>query len=175
MARRRGFAPAFRSSARRAVAWSAGPGGIASPTANTKVLFAVASQVLVEKLTLTRILGSCIAEVAAQSVAASFIQIGVGIIGVTEQAFAAGVTSIPSPISDPQEHWLWQWRPACMSEATAPGVNDITAIARMDFDTKGQLKQRSGDVLVGIVDVVLLAGTMTVRVKLDSRVLDKLV
>ena len=165
----------LRQGQRRAVGWSRAPSGLASVTQGTKILFPGSQVLLVEKATITRILGSLSLGLVVQDAANRDLQVAVGIINVEAQAFSVGVTAVPDPLTDPQEHWLWAYYGAPWSEAANPGPTDVPAHQFLQFDVKGQQKVRVGDVLAAVLVLTMAAGTGTVQATLNSRVLDKLV
>ena len=144
MARRlRGFSQGRTSGKRRQTGWEAGPGsltmaeGTLSGSGNLIIGSGIAP--VVDGLTLVRTRGDITMGLrTAGSVGDGFL-VGVGIGIVTNDAFAVGVTAVPSPIDDMDwDGWLFH---KLVNLFTVVGTEDnpVTA-ARIDVDSKAMRK-----------------------------------
>jgi len=112
--------------------------------------------------TLARIRGSAYCHLDAGA-ALDSMTVAVGIIIVKTEAFTVGgVTSMPGPLTDIEQSWIWHhiftMGPAV--SATDDG-GDISRNDRVIIDSKAQRKFQVGEVLAIVWESVVLAGTPT--------------
>ncbi len=172
----RAFRGGFRGSRgpRRSVAWTVGPEGIvAAAGAGSKTAFTNGAVLVTEKATITRIIGRVFYHLDSLTAARQDVEIGIGIVVVSEDAFNVGATAFPGPLTDPESHWLWRVGFHPFSTATDPAMTDIGAAMWFDFDVKGQQKIRVGDAEVGVMEVVSASAVVS-EATMGSRVLIKL-
>ena len=103
-----------------------------------------------------------------------------GIMLVRDQAFAAGAASIPGPLSDLNDEWLYhtffnEHNPFASGGAVAAGdsMNNGAGTDKIVVDSKAMRKFTDGDTMVAMVEVVE-TGTATLNVRFNSRFLGKL-
>ena len=179
MADARRFRHGGQGSSRRQTGWSIGPGqgpGI-QITAAGSTLWVLGSQALVAGLTTIRIRGMLTVNLAVTtSVGDGFDSVMAGICIVSENAFNAGIGSVPTPIQDISwDGWMWhmilgRFRGASTTEvARAP-----MEAGRFVIDSKAMRKIKSTDVLIGVLEAGTETGTSTLEFSADTRILDKL-
>ena len=114
-----------------------------------------------ERVTITRIRGTAFAHMDAGA-AADCGELGLGLIIVKSEAFAAGAASMPAPISEIEQSWIWHhiftFGPAVLA-TDDPG--DISRNDRVVIDSKAQRKVQSGDLLGFVWEWTANAGTPT--------------
>ena len=81
----------------------------------------------------------------------SIMRAAMGLIVVSTDAFAIGVTALPGPLSDPENDWI-VWSPSALSFPGSVGEGFILD-ARMDFDSRGMRKLKLGDVLAVMFEI----------------------
>ena len=165
-------------SSRRRVGWNAGPTQVPlNLSAAGASLWATGAQALLDGLTIVRIRGQfTLAITTTTTVLDGFHRIGLGICNVTENAFNAGVASVPQPLTDiGWDGWMWHQIVSRMTgfSTTEAGRGPMEAV-RMEIDTKAMRKTRDTDVLVGVLEMGTEVGTSTVQFQASTRILDKL-
>ena len=174
---RSGFQPRQTRSPRRKTVWGIGPGGdaVVSVSADGKS-FLGSGIVLVDELmaTIMRLRGTLSMYLVTNSAVNDGFHCAMGIGLVDNLAFAAGVNSIPGPLTNANSDiWLYHrffgvhGRTAGI-EAGAPNEAFETEV-----DSKAMRKWSSDQTLVPIVEVVE-ASSATAAIWFDSRVLIKL-
>ena len=178
MARGRTFQRQFQRTAVRQTSWSNGPGGTSgSLSAAGSALFASGSQALVDGLTLVRTRGRVTIWLTSIDAALSgFRQVAVGLCKVTENAFNAGVASVPTPITDiGWDGWIWHSQTQSMICPSATLVNGLGAnLLQIDIDSKAMRKFDITDVNAAVIEVSGETGTAVITAELRTRVLDKI-
>ena len=76
--------------------------------------------------------------------------LGCGIINVTEEQVAAGSGSIPSPIDDPEEEWIWMGSLLLMAQEVVT-QSDGAFSDVLEIDSKAMRKQKVSQSLVIVV------------------------
>ncbi len=93
----------------------------------------------------------------------------VGIAIASDQAFTAGVSSLPTPLSEASANvWLWHQYLSVHGEAT--DVGEASSNQRIEIDSKAMRKLRDDDVIVAVMQVVE-TGVADMDVFFDSRAL----
>ena len=163
-------------SSRRKTSWSQGPRGTLSISTNAQTIFASGAQANVPELTLVRVRGELWITLSTVDAALSgFPQVAVGICNVTENAFGAGATAIPAPITDINwDGWLWFWQGRFTSPSGTLTDADGATNARIVIDSKAMRKVHVTDTLVGVIQTTGEIGTATMVANMETRVLDKL-
>ena len=100
--------------------------------------------------------------------------ISAGIIVITEEQLAAGITSIPNPADDLNADWLWHGFILLMAQAgtgigAALNANNVTQ--RLTIDSKAMRKLRPSNHLAFVADNTPLGGTPVVDIILAIRCL----
>ncbi len=103
-----------------------------------------------------------------------------GLAVVTNEAFAAGVASIPGPFNEPDwQGWFWHtyWHivgTAAQSTGADIAINAQRGMQRIEIDSKAMRKWSAGDTVVGVLEVGNEIGTVGASVSADTRMLIKL-
>ena len=185
--RRSGFRTARGGSLRRKTDWGVGPctgtGGSAQAVTSAGTLLATEGvSASIPGLTLVRTRGELL--IYLSSVAApedGFVgAMGIGV--VTDEAFAAGVAAMPTPITDEgSDVWLYHTyfqviAGGLMSGAAAvdrTSLNPATAVFRRSIDSKAMRKVTVEDTLFATFEFAE-TGTATMQLHLCTRMLFKL-
>ncbi len=97
--------------------------------------------------TIVRTRGVFRASVITAGSASTRISGAMGMIVVSENAFTAGILSLPTPLSDTENDWF-VWVPFVLHvDATDPSANDVFSDYVVNFDSRGMRKLKQGDVL----------------------------
>ena len=161
------------ASARRATGWEEGPGtftDVGAFTASQAVILGSGQSFVFDGDTVVRIRG--FAEISLSSGTADGDgytgAFGIGI--VTDAAFAAGVASVPTPITEIEwEGWIWHQMFSVRSPAT-----DSTEIRQtFEIDSKAMRKVGSNRTIFAVVEATEI-GTAVAEITLGSRMLLKL-
>ena len=115
------------------------------------------------RVTLTRIRGSAVIHLDAGAALDAMV-VGLGLIVVKTEAFAiGGAASMPGPLTDVEQSWVWHHLftlgPAV--SATDDG-GDISRNSRIMIDSKAQRKMQVGDTLAFVWEAVVNAGSPTI-------------
>ena len=131
-----------------------------------QVKFSVGSFEVVEPaLTLVRTRGSLIIAITTSGSANNIINAAFGIIVVSNEAQAAGIASLPGPLSEIENDWV-VYVPICMhADLVATNPNDLGAVARLDFDSRGMRKMKLGETLAFVLEVA--QGNATTGTQID--------
>ncbi len=109
--------------------------------------------------TIVRTRGQLSIHAEASPASQSIVRGAFGIILVSSDAFAAAV--VPGPMSDSENDW-YVWVPFAMNLGATVVAEDILANVRIDFDSRGMRKSKTGDVSAVIIEYVsdVAGGTM---------------
>ena len=101
-----------------------------------------------------------------------FGAVGIGI--VSDQAFAAGATSMPGPLADEDWDWIWHsyFDVRAISATIADGVNAFSCAQRIVIDSKAMRKIGPNETLFGMTEVVE-SGAGTLEIQAQTRTLVK--
>ncbi len=169
MAHRRSFGSARAH--KRQTEWVLGNFGSATSSATGSVLYPTGFQPVVSGLTIVRIRGELILSSLMNAATDSF-QAAAGFIMVSDEAFAAGAASIPSPQSDADDDWIWhQW---CSVQSGVLGAPGQGTEFRFDIDNKAMRKFPGGKTLVGVLETFNEVGTVVIDTIINTRILVKL-
>jgi len=174
MARQRaGFSRPFRT--RRNTDWGFGPDMLDQVmTSSTKIL-GTTSLTVSEQTTIVRIRGVLHLICETASGAGSGWLGAAGIALVNSDAFAAGVASVPGPLTD--SHWdAWMWHSffdvRAITATIGDGVNANAIQDRLIIDSKAMRKWDPAETLVLVVEGVETTSA-TLVMNGDSRMLLK--
>jgi len=172
------FRSSFRSATRRQSSWEVGPSGRVTDSANAVTLFPLGGQAVDTGLTIVRVRGHLnLMLETATAVNDGFDRVACGLAVVSENAFSAGVASVPDPNADiAWDGWMWHWIGSVMAAAPAasfPGFGN-TGAQVVVVDTKAMRKFKETDVLIGVLSVNQLNGAAALQSVLNTRVLVKL-
>ena len=167
---RQGFS---RSTQRRQTSWTSGPQGQVTRTTSGSTLFPLGLVPLLEGLTITRMRGELLVFLTSADGVNTGYDGAVGIGLVSDEAFAAGVASMPTPIDDiDYEEWIWfqlfHARAPLAITAAASVVGP--AFGRYSIDNKAMRKFPVGKTLVAVLEVTEVASAGITAV-LDVRTL----
>jgi len=173
VARRSGFPSRHPRSSGVARDWGAGVGSssVTVISSSGATVLGAGVQTLGSELTLLRTRGICdigLSGAPNTDGAGYFGAVGIGVF--TDQAFTAGVASLPTPLDDVFSNvWLWHTffsvHVGDVSFAPGPGSQ-----FREMIDSKAMRKFDSNMVMAAVIDVVEI-GTAILNVWLDSRIL----
>ncbi len=97
--------------------------------------------------TVVRTRGVFRASVITAGSASTRISGAMGMIIVSENAFTAGIVSLPTPLTDTENDWF-VWQPFVLHvDATDPSANDVFSDFVVQFDSRGMRKMKAGDVI----------------------------
>ena len=174
MARSRGLSRGNARS-RRKTSWDGGPGGTPTGLISSSVSSILGAGAVADEdgMTLVRVRGECSLMLAsAASDGDGFIgALGIGI--VTSEAFAIGITAMPTPlIDDDWNGWLWH-QFFSVRVPVAAGIGSQSSEVRYVVDSKAMRKLRLGDVIFFAQESSEI-GVATMHMMADTRVLVKL-
>ena len=174
MARRRFAGRRFPASVGRQTAWAVGPNGELAHTSSVAQAFGVTSVPLVDGLTLIRIRGEFLFFVTSGDANGAGFTGAVGIAVVENNAVAAGIGSLPTPLTDAgDEMWVWHSFFHAIVASTASPSQQPAATLRLVIDSKAMRKNPVGTTLFAAVEVAE-SGVAVAESHLQTRVLDKL-
>ena len=180
MALRRGFSLSSRPrSAKRPVAWGAGPGSETQTQISTSSNNIIGSGVVLvdsNKATIVRIRGQLSIYLSAVGAALDVDLFAFGIGLVSDQAFAAGAASVPDPFDDSSwDGWMYHRFGSVASEAAAiaSGVEGMR-VFRDTVDSKAMRKWGANQTVIAVLSVTEVGTAPVIQVNFDSRMLIKL-
>ena len=176
----------FSSAPRRQTSWTAGPGDgtisdhTVSLSTGSKAIWSTGLVPLVEGLTIGRIRGELLVYLKSATAQVDGFVGAAGILLVSDEAFAAGVASIPGPITDLDfNDWMWfqmfsiksGGAIAAAAATDEDQINATVAAARYPIDSKAMRKFPVGKVMVGVIEVLeSLNATMDADIALRTLV-----
>jgi len=176
VAHQRGFQPRVRTQ-RRKTAWGVGPNATAQASTAALNPIAWANGVVLQndsEATIVRIRGIMSLVLHVSSLAAGGFLGAAGIGITTAAAFAAGVGSMPSPITELDwDGWMWHhfYDVHSVTATIADGANAGAVYQRVLIDSKAMRKFRTDEVVFGIWENAEEIGTATVTIHANSRML----
>ena len=168
---RRGSHPV---SARRLTAWDEGPGDSATDTltGSGNSVLGSGAQPVVEGLTLVRVRGHFGLTLNAATAVGDGYTGALGICLVTNSAFAAGITSLPTPLTELSwDGWLYHTFFDIRAGLDVALQSNITR--QIEVDSKAMRKVPVDMTIAAILEVVE-QGTAQIEVTFNSRILVKL-
>ena len=160
-----------RSGSRRATDWLALQttwSDLGSGTARVEAQFTSAQLSPVLPSTIIRTVGAFGFAADADFILNQDIRGAIGGMVVTERARAAGINSLPRPVTEiADDSWFWHQSFFGFAEATAAG-GDVMSGRMVMFDSRAKRKVETGD---GIVFVLENAASQTVQFSLMLRML----
>ena len=175
----------FSTAIRRKSSWDQGIGQTGAQgeiSASSENLVTTGSLLTLDGLTQVRLRGYFLAYLTSATAANDGYGCAFGIGYVTENAFDAGASAVPSPDGDANwDGWLYHQffgirAPAPIASGAAADtdlVAPVTSAIRFEIDSKAMRKTKAGDVLFGALRAVEV-GTAVLRWEVNTRVLDKL-
>ena len=166
-----------QSSPRHRPGWSPGPSGSIVASGSSTVLFAVGSQSQLDEVTIVRTRGYFHAHLTTTVAGVNEGFDGaVGICVVSENAFNAGVASVPAPLDDiAWDGWLWYhfFDLKAVTSTLSDGVNANAVSQRIEIDSKAMRKTNITDVEIAVIQHVE-SGTASFGAELFTRSLSKI-
>ena len=160
---------------KRATFWE-GATGEAVMTTGTVATVPVVTEATLENTpnpTLIRIHGTVYAHVTARTAAGDSCILGLGIMAQSRVAIAAGVASMPAPITDIGSPWIWHRQIVLDSLVAPPNGTDIGGNVRIIVDNKSMRKFDLNQGLQIILQNFALTGTITLSATWAFRLLFK--
>jgi len=154
MPRRRATQRGFPARATRLTAWAIGPEGATAHSASNAQLMPTGVIPNIEALTIIRIRGTFLFFLTSvSSVSDGFLgAVGIGI--VTDEAFTAGIGSMPTPLSDDEDElWMWHSFFHAIAVSTTNIDRQMTTQIRLPIDSKAMRKFEPGNTLFAAVEV----------------------
>ena len=157
MAGRRSFAPVTR---KRRVSWHGSSIDIADLVVGTDQLVTIIPEATLEAFpnpTIVRVRGNLLVLQDSTTTAGAFGHVTMGIIKVTAAALAGG--SVPSPLTDVGNDWLW-WADAQIGEESSSSViGRAISVERLKVDSKAMRKVGLNEALIFVATITLCEGT----------------
>ena len=123
--------------------------------------------------TLIRIHGHVFVHVTARGAAGDAIVLGLGMIPQSSAAVAAGVASMPVPVTDVSPPWIMHRQVVLDSNIAPPNGTDIGANYHIIVDNKSMRKFDLNQALQFTVQNTVIAGTLSVSIAFAFRFLFK--
>jgi len=146
----------------------------ASSTAITTAILGGVTAVFSNAQTIRRIRGGYTAFVDGATKTSDSMLLCLGIIVVSNAAAVAGVASVPSPATDPEDDWMWHQVVPLMSVTASPsGLQpvQVSGSVRGEIDSKAMRRVRAGETLILVADGVSLDAGLTYSVAAGCRIL----
>jgi len=161
---------------RRQTGWGLGPGGTSVLTLSgtgSSFLGSVVVLALEEKATLVRTRGELDVYLRTSDGVASGLQGAIGVAKATTAAVAAGIASVPTPITEADwDGWLF-WHPISVHTMDGDTGAGPPMSQRLEVDSKAMRKWTQEETMYAAIEVVEI-GAVTADVFFDSRMLVKL-
>ena len=115
-----------------------------------------------QRSTMARLRGSGYVHLDAGA-ALDSITVAIGIIVVKAEAFTVGgVASMPGPLTDIEQAWVWHRLLALGPAVSATDDGgDLSRNIQFEIDSKAQRKVQAGDAIAFVAEGVILAGSPT--------------
>ena len=171
MVRRSGFSRPRSSGVARD--WGVGCGGTSLLTVAASEVNVLGSgvQTVGSELTLLRTRGEFLISLTSATSAGHGFTGAVGIGVFSDQAFTAGVASMPSPVAEAFSNaWLWHLYFSVIAGEAGGLAGGIEGAVRSAIDSKAMRKFDSNQVMACIVETTEI-GTATAIIRMDSRIL----
>jgi len=161
---------------RRLTQWGVGPNIVDGAASGNQQTLWTTGSVVVDKVTITRIRGFIHLLIKTSDAVGGGFRGALGIGLVSDQAFAAGATSMPGPLTDMEwDGWIWHhfFDIRTVTATIADGVNAVGASQRIEIDSKAMRRQDPNQTMFGMFEVAESANA-TAELQGDTRILDKL-
>ena len=173
MAQRRGSNLVRTRTRRRLTSWEEGPGGTGTATRSAVGSAFIGSVVnpLVDGLTLARIRGRLSMWLSAATSAGDGFTGAFGIGKATAAATAAGIASVPTPITEQSwDGWLY-WQPVQIVAPAQTLEQGGMVFDRFDVDSKAMRKLTEDDSIFAAIELTVEVGAASLEINFDSRIL----
>ena len=164
----------FQGTSRRQTSWFDSPSGTLQRTTSGSTIFATGAQAVADGLTLVRIRAELVISLSITTAVLDGFTGAFGMGIVSENAFGAGVGSIPTPRTDVTWDGWMVYQPFTVigNSGTDPALSWMSTV-RYQIDSKAQRKIKSTDVLVAVIEATEV-GTATMNLTLKGRLLAKI-
>ena len=185
----RSLRPRVSQASKRQTSWTAGPGS-GGGQAEQLILGATGSGIwgtaivpLVEGLTIVRMRGELLVYLTLAAAVNEGVVGAAGILLVSDEAFAAGVASIPTPLDDVDfDEWIWYKTFSLKAASVIAGgastdadhMLSVSAAARFEIDSKAMRKFPVGKSLVAVMEVIEQGTGASITANIQTRTLVKL-
>ena len=142
---------------------------LGSLTSGSNVLTSIATWPFQGSVTLMRVRGT-IAYNCLGASTVGFASVSFGLIVVTDEAFTAGVASVPDPRDAPEADWLWKGQLYTRAESTTTATIR-SPVAVVEVDSKAMRKAKDVQRLVLVTSPLTLTGTLQTEVAGEIRAL----
>ncbi len=172
MAVRRGFR---RAAVRRPTFWEGAIAqmSLASGGASVATIVSEANLEAVPNGTIVRVRGSVLVQATAAGAVDAESIVNWGIMLVNAPAFAAGIASLPTPRTDIGSDWLAWGSTGIHAHSTAVAGNELSAMERIEVDSKAMRKVGLNQVLVFTAEDSVITSTIVSSLVISLRVLFK--
>ena len=126
--------------------------------------------------TLVRTRGALVLEMLTSGGVTNEVTGAVGMIVVSSDAFAVGISALPGPLTDISNDWFVYEPFALATESANPPADSRVSHVMRQFDSRGMRKLKAGETLAMVIEavqsdattgtVLRLASTFRVQVKL---------
>ena len=120
-------------------------------------------------LTLVRTRGALVIEMLTSGGVTNEVTGAVGMIVTSTDAAAAGIVSVPGPLSDIENDWFVYEPFALATESANPPADSRVSHAAFRFDSRGMRKLKFGEALVMVAEAVQLDATTGTVIRLASQ------
>ena len=125
--------------------------------------------ILGEPVTLTRMIGTLTFMGRSFAAVTDQMVLSIGVIVVQENAFTAGVASLPDPAVEVEANWIYM-----RETVIGVGIDSMAGTYRENIDIRSQRKIKPTEVIAAVGNITTEAGTVTALVSLPCRFLFKL-
>ena len=143
-----------------------------STTVDAKLGFPTGSIPGEEGITIIRTRGDLLVRLTTSNVIGAGFDFGFGMGIVTNQAFAAGIASIPGPLTD--SVWEGWFVHKLFTIAGDLSTSISSSMVRYEIDSKAMRKFSPGNSLIAVIETDNEVGTVTLQANLLTRLLLKL-
>ena len=119
--------------------------------------------------TLVRTRGALLVEMLVSGGATNEVTGAVGMIVVSSDALAVGITALPGPLSDIENDWFVYEPFALGTEAVNPPADSRVSHASFRFDSRGMRKMKFGESLVMVAEAVQSDATTGTVIRLATQ------
>ena len=148
--------------------------GITTVSATGNQILGAGSAAVGDGLTLIRLRGLFSIQLMSSTAAFDRQQGAFGIGIVRAEAFAIGVTAVPTPIADQDWNgWLY-WTPYIVEANGASFEDSFRIIQEFTIDTKAMRKLNMGDTIYAVIENTESGSAPVAHTYFDSRILLKL-
>ena len=127
--------------------------GATTVVGTTKAAYSFGLGLTSPAATLVRTRGQLIVRVVTPAAGENMVRGAFGMIVVSSDAFAIGVTALPGPLSDSGNDWFL-WVPFALAFASTLTNHNSQYVAQINFDSRGMRKLKIGETLAPVLEFV---------------------